>query len=131
MRRPFHEGRSMTSAARTGKLILVLVGVLLAGALISPRFFELSLGTNRVHGALIDVLEIGAPTMLVALGMTLVIAAGGIDLSVGSTMAIAGTMAAQWIGQAPAPVVIFGALLCGAAIGSLNGLLVRLLDVQP
>ena len=39
---------------------------------------------GHLYGSLIDILRFGAPLMLVALGMTLVIATGGIDLSVGA-----------------------------------------------
>ena len=45
---------------------------------------------GHLYGSLIDILRISAPLMLVALGMTLVIATGGIDLSVGAVVAIAG-----------------------------------------
>ena len=45
---------------------------------------------GHLYGSLIDILNRGAPLMLVALGMTLVIATGGIDLSVGAVVAISG-----------------------------------------
>ena len=47
---------------------------------------------GHLYGSLIDILRFGAPLMLVALGMTLVIATGGIDLSVGSVVAISGAL---------------------------------------
>ena len=48
---------------------------------------------GELYGALIDILRQSAPLMLVALGMTLVIATRGIDLSVGAVMAISGAVA--------------------------------------
>jgi len=82
---------------------------------------------------LIDILNHGSKVMLLALGMALVIATGGVDLSVGAVMAIAGAVAAQLINKAnvPFPAVIAGA--CGAALlaGCWNGLLVGAFKVQP
>ena len=47
---------------------------------------------GHLYGSLIDIVRFGAPLMLVALGMTLVIATGGIDLSVGAVVAISGAL---------------------------------------
>jgi simple sugar transport system permease protein len=65
--------------------------------------------------------------------MTLVIATGGIDLSVGSVVAIAGAVAGMMIGHGVSalPLVIGGALVAGAAAGLVNGVLVARLGVQP
>ena len=49
-----------------------------------PGFFSIEIQDGHLYGSLIDILRFGAPLILVALGMTLVIATGGIDLSVGS-----------------------------------------------
>jgi simple sugar transport system permease protein/ribose transport system permease protein len=68
--------------------------------------------------------------MLVAVGMTLVIASGGIDLSVGSVMAIAGATAAVLLDHGMA-VAIGLAMGGAAAVGLMNGLLVARLGVQP
>jgi simple sugar transport system permease protein len=65
--------------------------------------------------------------------MTLVIATGGIDLSVGSVVAIAGAVAAMLIGHGVTalPLIVGGALAAGAAAGLVNGVLVARLGVQP
>ena len=55
-----------------------------------PGFFRSRCATGHLYGSLIDILRLSAPLILVALGMTLVIATGGIDLSVGSVVAISG-----------------------------------------
>ncbi len=69
---------------------------------------------------------------IMALGMTLIIISGGIDLSVGSVMAFAGICGTLLI-QAGAPTVVgvLGAVLGGAAWGLLNSLLIALLRISP
>jgi len=52
---------------------------------------------NHLYGNLIDIFNNGAPLMLVAIGMTLVIATGGVDLSVGAVIAISAAMGAVLI----------------------------------
>src|SRR3546814_15249149 len=61
----------------------------------SPQFFDIRLQDGRLFGSLVDVLNRGAPVAILAVGMTLVIATGGIDLSVGAVMAISGAVAAR------------------------------------
>ena len=56
----------------------------------TPGFFSIQVRDGHLYGSLIDILRFGAPLILVSLGMTLVIATGGIDLSVGSVVAIRG-----------------------------------------
>lgn len=71
-----------------------------------------------------------APVLIVALGMALVIGSEGIDLSVGSVMAIAVALLPLYLGYgAVAGVVV--ALLVGAAAGLLNGSLVAIVGIQP
>jgi simple sugar transport system permease protein len=71
--------------------------------------------------------------MLLGLGMTLVIATGGVDLSVGAIMAIAGAVAAQAVvshGQAPAAAISL-ALGVSLLLGAWNGALVAWIGIQP
>lgn len=69
---------------------------------------------------------------IIALGMTLIIISGGIDLSVGSVMAFAGICGTMLLARGvPLTVSIAGAILAGAAWGLLNALLVTLLRVSP
>lgn len=83
-------------------------------------------------GALVDVLNHSGKTLLLALGMTLVVAVRGIDLSAGSIMAVAGAVAATRIeAGSPALVAIGLALACAAALGAWNALLVIGLGLQP
>ena len=62
-------------------------------------FFTIEIQDGHLYGSLIDILRFGAPLILVALGMTLVIATGGIDLSVGSVVAISGALACLQISE--------------------------------
>jgi ribose/xylose/arabinose/galactoside ABC-type transport system permease subunit len=70
------------------------------------------------------------PVTIVALGMALVIGTEGIDLSVGSTMAIAAALLPLYLGYGPW-VAIPIALLAGGAVGLVNGGLVAFVGVQP
>ncbi|HLY61900.1 MAG TPA: ABC transporter permease [Terriglobia bacterium] len=69
---------------------------------------------------------------IIALGMTLIMISGGIDLSVGSVMAFAGICGTMLL-QANVPLLpsIFGAMLAGVTWGLINSLLITLLKVSP
>ena len=110
------------------------LALLLAFNLIfTEGFFHIEVRDGRLYGSLIDILNHGSKVMLLSLGMALVIATGGVDLSVGAVMAIAGAVAAQLINNAgvPFPVVIGAALAVAVAAGCWNGLLVGIFKVQP
>jgi hypothetical protein len=63
-----------------------------------PRLLQrLEIQNGRLYGSVIDILNRGAPVALLAIGMTVVIATKGIDLSVGAVMAICGAVAAACI----------------------------------
>jgi rhamnose transport system permease protein len=101
-----------------------LAGVLVvAGAFLwvqAPAFFS--------PGNLLDMLLATLPVLIVAIGATLVILIGEIDISVGSTFAIASVVAGQLaVWQVPMPAVAFFAVVAGAAIGAINGGLVSIL----
>jgi simple sugar transport system permease protein len=115
--------------------------VLVFNLVLTPGFFHLELRDGRLYGSLIDILNRAAPVGLLSLGMTLVIATGGVDLSVGALMAIAGTIAAGLIarpGGTPfeggKPNIALAAPLALAAAlagGLFNGILVAVLEFQP
>jgi ribose/xylose/arabinose/galactoside ABC-type transport system permease subunit len=113
--------------------LAALVLILLANLLLSPSFFHLELRDGRLYGSIIDVLNRSAPVALLAIGMSLVIATGGIDLSVGAVIAISGAVCANLLNSgvdALAIVVALG-MLAGLAAGFVNGSLVGFLGVQP
>ena len=96
-------------------------------------FFRLEVRDGHLYGTLIDILNQGSKTMLLALGMTLVIATGGVDLSVGSLMAIAGALAAVLVTQTEMSLalIIPIALTATALLGTFNGFLVSVAGIQP
>lgn len=117
---------------RIAPQLAALVVIIALVSLISPGFLSVTYQNGRLYGSLIDVLVRGAPVALLAIGMTLVIATRGIDLSIGAVIAICGAVAASLItGGYPLPIVILVALLVGLACGLWNGLLVAVLDIQP
>lgn len=70
------------------------------------------------------------PTMLVAIGMTFVIATGGIDLSVGSIMAIASAVAAVSLDYGAGAAILIG-LAVATGVGAFNGILIAGFKIQP
>lgn len=110
-----------------------LLLLLIINAIISPEFFSIEYKDGRFYGSLIDVLNRAAPVALLAIGMSLVIATAGIDLSVGSIMAIAGAVSAYFITQGSDSLwIIVGAgLFAGLVAGLINGLLVGYMSIQP
>lgn len=119
---------------------LALLLILIVNRIISANFFEVRLVNGRLIGSLVNILDNSAPYALLAIGMTLVIATKGIDLSVGAVMAICAAVAVELINQYEAGatafyyqpgVVILIAIGAGAICGLFNGILVAFLDLQP
>ena len=110
--------------------LLALALLLLFNRFFTPGFFALEIRDGRLYGTLVDVLNQGSKVMLLALGMTLVIATGGVDLSVGAIMAISGAIMAQLAGVS-VPVAIAGGLGVALLAGAWNGLLVSAFKIQP
>ena len=79
--------------------VVMLALLLLCALIFSDGFFDLRIQDGHLFGTPINILRASAPLVLVALGMTLVISTGGIDLSVGSVMAVSGAMACMIIGD--------------------------------
>lgn len=131
--------------------LLALLLLILFNVIFTPGYLNITMVDGRLSGYLIDIFRDGAAVMLVALGMTLVIATGGVDLSVGTTMAIAAVVVAvlvspTWLAEtfgdgAIAPetitstgwllVILAAALIIAMAVGAFNGLLVSVFCVQP
>ncbi|AGS21883.1 ABC transporter permease [Rhizobium etli] len=119
-------------AYRLAPQLIALVVILLLNFITSPQFFNVVVQNGRLYGSLIDVLNRGAPVALLAIGMTLVIATKGIDLSVGAVIAICGAVAASSIvsGNSVAYTILL-TLMIGLACGVWNGFLVAILNIQP
>lgn len=113
--------------------VLALFSILLVNVFISPGFFVLEIKDGHIFGSLVDILNRAVPIMLLAMGMTLVIATGGIDLSVGSVMAICGATAAYMIthGITSLFVILTACLVLGLMLGLINGILIAYMKIQP
>jgi simple sugar transport system permease protein len=114
--------------------VAALLVLLILDAILVPGFFRLEIKDGHLYGALVDILNRAAPLMLAALGMTLVIATRGIDISVGAVVALSGTVAAMLIGgTANLPMGLALAASLGVALlcGLWNGVLVAGIKLQP
>src|SRR3970040_2994740 len=72
--------------------LVALAFILLFDLIFEPGFFTITTREGNLHGSLVDILRNGSIVSLLAIGMTLVIATGGVDLSVGAVMAIAASV---------------------------------------
>jgi ribose/xylose/arabinose/galactoside ABC-type transport system permease subunit len=112
--------------------LLMLAIILIVDAFFAHGFFRIRIVEGRLFGSLIDVLYRAMPTAMVALGMAVVIGTKGIDLSVGSIIAICAAMIAWRIHEGDSHfVILLIALGTGLLCGLWNGSLVALLDIQP
>jgi galactofuranose transport system permease protein len=100
----------------------------MTGALV---LFNLFFTTNfATAGTILSLLSQATFVLLVALGLTLVIGTGGIDLSVGAIMAIASAVVPLYLGYTW-PVAVLVALIFCVLAGMLNGFLVAYVGMQP
>src|SRR5271170_1267479 len=110
-----------------GRAFLALLLVLVIGAIFNADGAFFKIGTHR------DTLRQASVYGILACGMTLVIISGGIDLAVGSVVALtavcAATMAIHW--NWPAWEVVPASLAIGAACGMVAGLITAAWRVQP
>lgn len=125
--------------------VITLLLLLILNASFNSSFLHLEWRDGHLYGSLIDILNRAAPLVLVSLGMTLVIATRGIDISVGATVAITAAIAAWMIGGAlvmtdgvathtsrfPMSVAIAAALGVALLCGLWNGVLVAKVGMQP
>lgn len=119
-------------ARRLAPQLIALAVILTLNVLAFPGFFDIEIQNGRLYGSLIDVLNRGAPVALLAVGMTLVIATKGIDLSVGAVIAITGAVAAATISGGASLLYTLGlVLVTGLLCGLWNGVLVAVLGIQP
>jgi ribose/xylose/arabinose/galactoside ABC-type transport system permease subunit len=135
------ESRSPLTRAMRHQLVwpvLALVALLVVNVIANHGFLSIRMQDGHLYGSLVDIVRNGAPVLLVALGMTLVIATRGIDLSVGAIAAISGAVACVYIAgssqeSATATAVVAASLALGAAVllGVWNGFLVSVLGIQP
>lgn len=109
---------------RKAGIVISLAALFVFFALMSPKFFTASNITN--------ILVQSSINGVIALGMTLVIITGGIDLSVGSIVALtAMTAAIMMTSGVPVAVCMILSIALGTGLGIANGLLISLLKLQP
>ncbi|WP_312856236.1 ABC transporter permease [Nocardioides pelophilus] len=118
--------------------VLAIIVMLVIDVIANPSFLDVRIQDGHLYGNVIDIARNSAPVMLVALGMTLVIATRGIDLSVGAVAAIAAAVACTRIvesadeGAASATILASTtALAVCVLLGVWNGFLVSVLGIQP
>ena len=125
--------------------LAALIFVLLFNLFFTKDFFVIEIKDGHFYGVVIDVLNRATPLMVLAVGMTLVIATKGIDISVGSVIAISGAVVASLIGGKleyvngvqtfvtlmPMPIAILIALVVSTLLGMWNGLLISKVGIQP
>jgi simple sugar transport system permease protein len=118
--------------------VVALVILLAANTIARPGFLAVAVRDGHLAGAPIEILRTSAPLLLVALGMTLVIATRGIDLSVGAVVAVSGAVALSHIASSPDPespttalTAVGIALALCLVLGVWNGFLVSVLGIQP
>jgi ribose/xylose/arabinose/galactoside ABC-type transport system permease subunit len=119
--------------------LLLLIAL---NAFVNPGFLSITLRDGHLYGNLVDILNRAAPLALVSAGMTLVIAARGLDISVGAVVAITAATAAILIGGAlnfdgetasrfPMWFALLAALGVATLCGLWNGALVVGVGMQP
>lgn len=114
-----------------------LVVLLVFNAVFTKNFFNVSVVDGHFYGNIIDILKNFAPLALLSTGMTLVVATGGVDISVGSVVAISGAVACSIIDgrlgvfDYDLAAALALALLSGVLCGLWNGFLVAKVKIQP
>jgi ribose/xylose/arabinose/galactoside ABC-type transport system permease subunit len=104
-----------------------------AGLVLVALLFAVLIGPQFLNAANLELMARQTAIVAVAaLGMTMVIVAGGIDLSVGSVIALSTVVTALFLRDGSWPIVAaMGAVLAGAACGLMNGVLITSLRVVP
>lgn len=135
--------RSKITWAVVAELLILLVCLI-----VRPDFFKISYqpSTGMLYGSLIDIINRSAEITIIAMGMTLVIALGGTDLSVGALVAVSGAFALKLMRWDPSSplyntpgdytvypfwLVILVPLVVCVLMGMFNGFLVGQLGLQP
>ena len=130
----------LTWAVIAELLILIVAGIL------EPSFFKIELNqtTGMLYGSLVDIVNRSAEITIIAMGMTMVIALGGTDISVGALVAVAGAFALKFlrwdVTLYPTPgdytvypfilVIVVPLIIC-TLMGLFNGVLIGKFKLQP
>lgn len=109
--------------ARQGGLLVVIIVLVVGFGIARPFFFS--------GGNLMNILLQAAVVGILALGQTYVLLTGGIDLSIGSTVAVAAVCSGLFSHSLPPVVAVLGGLLVGALCGLINGVLITVTNITP
>ncbi|EKF9219075.1 ribose ABC transporter permease [Vibrio cholerae] len=105
------------------KSLIALLFLVVIVSFLNPNFFTVD--------NLLNILRQTSVNAIIAVGMTLVILTAGIDLSVGSVLALCGAFAATLVAmEVPVLVAVPTALLAGAALGAISGIIIAKGKVQ-
>lgn len=126
--------------------VIAEVIILAVAGILRPEFFSIEFNqtTGMLYGSLIDIINRSAEITIIAMGMTLVIALGGTDISVGALVAVAGAFALKFlrwdVTLYPTPgdytiypfiLVLAVPLIVCTLMGLFNGVLIGKLKLQP
>ncbi|MEV0719089.1 ATP-binding cassette domain-containing protein [Asanoa sp. NPDC050611] len=124
---PSRRGAALTQvgeALRYSPLLVFTILAVVVFAAMRPGFLSV--------GGFLDIGQQVAVVAIVAFAMTAVIVARGIDISVGSTLAVSGVIGAQLVDRGvPAVLAIVVTILVGATVGLLNGVLIGYFGISP
>ncbi|EPZ7317953.1 ribose ABC transporter permease [Vibrio mimicus] len=105
------------------KSLIALLFLVVVVSFLNPNFFTVD--------NILNILRQTSVNAIIAVGMTLVILTAGIDLSVGSVLALCGAFAASLIAmEVPVLLAVPTALLAGAALGAISGIIIAKGKVQ-
>lgn len=121
--------------------VFCLLIMFVAAVIASPDFFKIDIQNGVLYGRIIDVINRGSEVVILAIGMTLVVAASaGTDISVGAVMAVVAAVVCSFVAGGQQSVneyinnpflgVLLG-ILVGVLCGCFNGILVAKLKIQP
>lgn len=120
--------------------IVAVMALVIINLINDPTYLQITYSEHLggFVGNGVDLLRTTAPILMISIGMCLVIATEGIDLSVGAAMVIAGAVAMQFLSSSDSPhsvgtvaLAVLLALLVAGALGVVNALLISVVGLQP
>ncbi|WP_415973877.1 ABC transporter permease [Rhodococcus sp. 077-4] len=118
--------------------LMALIALVVVNVIVTPDFLDIRIENGGLFGNVVDIARNSAPLVLIAVGMTLVVATRGIDLSVGAVAVIAAAVACTRIAAAADEgatttmiMAVMWALGACLLLGLWNGFLVSVLGIQP
>lgn len=111
--------------------LVALVALLIFNVFMTPGFFVIQIKDGHLYGSLFDILNHATPLILISLGMTAVIATQGIDISVGSIIAISAVVSATvLVSTGNVLTAVIAGIASGIVCGIWNGILVSYIGIQ-